>query len=108
MTDKLWAILGILFDAYEKTDQRNQPVLYEQRAAVRQIVLGGALLVGWVIVFLAVGNLITTAESNSILRPVLDGLRPYLAIGVTGWFAVSWLVLLHGFWRAAKAHSVAH
>lgn len=107
MTDKLLAILGVLFDAYEKTDRHRHPVLYEQRAAVRQLVLGGALFVGWVIVFLAVSNLITTAGSNSILRSVLEAFRPYLTVGVTGWFAVSALVLLHGCWRAAKAHSVA-
>ena len=106
--ERLFELISAIADAYERTDQHRYPVLYEQRAAVRQLVLGGSLFVGWVIVFLAVSNLITTAESNSILHPILGAVRPYLAVGVTGWFAVSALVLLHGCWRAAKAHSVAH
>lgn len=105
--ENLLKVVSQISDAYEKTDRHRHPVLYEQRAAVRQLVLGGALFVGWAIVFLAVSNLITAAESNSILRPVLDAFRPCLAVGVTGWFAVSALVLLHGCWRAANAHSVA-
>lgn len=100
--DKLLSLLAAISNAFERKSSHEPSELYEQRAAVRQMVLSVAALVVCIALVFFVDNWLAGAENIPYLKAVAQASRPYLAAVLGCGFGVGLIALGHGFWRAVN------